>query len=302
MARRKTDGFTVQGMVTDRIIAALESGVIPWEKPWTGGNAAWSRSTGKPYSFINQLMLPSGEYVAENQMRQSGGDFIYDENGRRPRAKEVVFWKILEKEETNDEGEQVKKTIPLLRYYKVYNVETDTTLERKYNREEISALSEADKIRGLEGVKMDYITRSGVQFDEEYGDRACYAPINHKVVVPLMRQFGNIAEYYSTVFHELAHSTGHHTLLNRISESQLAAFGSEDYSREELVAELTACAILANTGVETSASFRNNAAYIGSWIKALKEDKNAIIWAASRAEKAYKLIMSIADESEVEHE
>lgn len=283
--------FDVATMVTERIISMLEEGNIPWEKPWVGTSGAWSRSTGKYYSFLNQLMLPSGEYATLKQINEAGGKV-----NKGAKTKQVVFWKMLKKTETNDAGEEVERTIPLLRYYNVFNVETDTNLEVKHQKCEPP--SGVSAIAGLENVKNDYIVRSGVTFDEERGDRAFYAPIIHRVVVPEKSQFENVAEYYSTVFHELAHSTGHHTLLGRISESHVSAFGSDDYSREELVAELTACAILANTGVETSASFRNNAAYIQSWVQALKNDVKAIVWASSRAEKAFNLIMGIEEEDE----
>ena len=235
-------------------------------------------------------MLPSGEYATIKQINDAGGKV-----NKGAKAKQVIFWKMLHKTEVNDAGEEVEVTIPMLRYYNVFNVETDTDLERKYHKDELS-VSGVDAIDGLERVKDDYCERGNVTFCEEYGDRAYYAPLIHKVVVPEKRQFENVAEYYSTVFHELAHSTGHHTLLGRIEESHVAAFGEDDYSREELIAELTACAVLANTGVETGSSFRNNAAYIRAWANMLKEDTKAIVWASSRAEKAYNLIMNITDE------
>lgn len=283
--------FDVAKMVTDRIIEQMESGQIPWEKPWVGTNGAWSRSTGKYYSLLNQLMLPAGEYATIKQINEAGGKV-----NKGSKAKQVVFWKMLKKTETNDAGEEVEKTIPILRYYNVFNVETDTNLEVKH--EKVIEPSGVDPIEGLENIKSDYCERGAVTFDEERGDRAFYAPMIHRVVVPEKAQFENVAEYYSTVFHELGHSTGHHTLLGRIDPSHVSAFGSDDYSREELVAELTACAVLANTGVETSSSFRNNTAYIQSWVRALKEDAKAIVWASSRAQKAYNLIMNIEEESE----
>lgn len=282
--------FDINQMVCDRIIAQLAEGVIPWEKPWVGSNGAWSRSTGRNYSLLNQLMLPSGEYATIKQINEAGGKV-----NKGAKAKQVVFWKMLYKTEVNDAGEEVERTIPMLRYFNVFNIETDTNLERKYHRDEVE-VSGVEPIEGLERIKNDYIERSRVMFDEEYGDRAFYAPMIHRVVVPEKSQFENVAEYYSTVFHELGHSTGHHSLLGRIDSACVSAFGSEDYSREELVAELTACAVLANTGVETSSSFRNNSAYIQSWINALKDDVKAIVWASSRAEKAFNLIMGIEDE------
>lgn len=113
-----------------------------------------------------------------------------------------------------------------------------------------------------------------------------------------MEQFEDAAGYYETAFHELTHSTGHKSLLNRfVDGASAAAFGSESYSKEELVAEIGACGILHELGLETEKSFRNNAAYIQSWLRALKNDKRLIVSAAGRAEKAIKLILGLDVES-----
>ena len=113
------------------------------------------------------------------------------------------------------------------------------------------------------------------------------------VVTPLPEQFKDRAEYYSALFHELVHSTGHATRLNRLTEC--AAFGSEVYSTEELVAEIGSASILATLGIETEASMSNSAAYIKGWLKALKNDKRMIVTASAKAEKAIRMILNIAE-------
>ena len=105
-----------------------------------------------------------------------------------------------------------------------------------------------------------------------------------------MEQFDTINGYYDTAFHESVHSTGHPKRLNRTMAGLSAAFGSEEYSKEELVAEIGACGILHELGLETDKTFRNNAAYIQSWLKALKNDKRMIVSAAGKAEKAINRI------------
>ena len=291
--------FDMYDTVTKRILEQLEQGIIPWLKPWTGGSGAWSRATGKPYSLLNQLMLPRGEYVTYTQLTEEGGELVKDENGKQPRAKQVwAFWYNAIKcgEEVNEDTGEVEdkiRLIPKAKYYKVYNVETDTTLEVKHKRDEIPAAG-ADAIEELENIKNDYLTRSGVKYSEEMSGEAFYSPMWDSVTVPCREQFKESAEFYSTVFHELGHSTGAPKRLNRFKIFDAnAAFGSESYSREELVAELTACSILANMGVETATSFRNSAGYIQGWSKKLKEDKEAIIRASAKAEAAYNLIMGI---------
>ena len=120
-------------------------------------------------------------------------------------------------------------------------------------------------------------------------NKAFYQPATDTIVVPEMNQFTEKAEYYSTVFHESVHSTGHSSRLNRISD--VARFGSESYSKEELVAELGASYLVNAVGLETLSSFGNSAAYIKGWMAALKDDKRFIVSAAGKAEKAVRLIM-----------
>lgn len=275
-------------MVTDRITKELEKGNIPWTKPWTGAHSAYSRATGKSYSLLNQWLMPEGEYATFNQVKKEGGNIIKGSKGYP-----VVFWKIYKKDEIDpDTGDLVEVNIPCLKYYTVFNVETQTTLEKKHNR--IGLGDDFKPIETAETVRRNYTAGAHVHFIENEGDRAYYSPMDDVVVVPCKGQFMNEAEYYSTVFHELGHSTGHESRLARGLESS-TGFGSESYSREELVAELTSCGILANLGIETKTSFRNNAAYIQSWLHALKDDPKMIVWASGRAEKAYDLIMGYTD-------
>lgn len=116
-------------------------------------------------------------------------------------------------------------------------------------------------------------------------------------MLPLIKQFGDTAEYYSTAFHELTHSTGHPKRLNRITET--ARFGSASYSREELCAELGASFLLNRLSIETPGSFRNNAAYINHWLGVLKEDKRLLVSAAGQADKAVQLILGKEEDRDV---
>ena len=116
-----------------------------------------------------------------------------------------------------------------------------------------------------------------------------YTPFTDRVVLPCIEQFAETAEYYSTAFHELTHSTGHASRLNRLEKT--AFFGSEAYSKEELIAEIGAATLVNAAGLETSSSFRNSAAYVQNWLKVLKDDKRFIISAAGKAEKAVALIL-----------
>ncbi|MGN0772229.1 MAG: ArdC family protein [Candidatus Ventricola sp.] len=269
--------------ITDRITAQLEQGVIPWHKPWiiSGKACAISRSTGKPYSLLNQLILGKpGEYVTFAQIKQEGGRIK-----RGAKAQFVVFWKWIEQEDKDNPGE-VKK-IPFLRYYNVFHLDDCDGLQPKHKT---AAAQPLEPDVAADAIISDYLTRSGVKLEHIPGDRAFYRPSTDTVVLPEMEQFAGLAEYYSTAFHELTHSTGHASRLNRLTAT--AHFGNEEYSKEELVAEIGAAALVNHAGLETSSSFRNSAAYVLSWLKALQNDKRLIVSAAGQAEKACSLILN----------
>jgi len=118
-------------------------------------------------------------------------------------------------------------------------------------------------------------------------------PLIDTVVVPLKEQYSNISEYYSTTFHELVHSSGSKNRLNRLETSNLASFGSETYSKEELVAEIGSASILNYLGIETKGTFQNSASYIESWLQVLRNDNKFIVSASSKAEKAVNYILGI---------
>ena len=267
--------------VTDRIILQLEQGIIPWKKPWIASGNAISRATGKPYSLLNQMILGrGGEYVTFAQCQKEGGKVRKGEKSQM-----VVFWKFIEQE---DEETHEKKQVPFLRYYNVFHIDQCEGLEAKHMA---AAEGTAEPDEKAEEIIAAYVNRSGVRMIHMEGERAFYQPSSDCVTLPLLSQFAETAEYYSTAFHELTHSTGHASRLNRLH--QTAFFGSEAYSKEELVAEIGAAALVNHAGLETSSSFRNNAAYIQSWLKALQNDKRFIVSAAGKAEKAVSLILGI---------
>ncbi len=276
----------VYQLVTDRIIAELEKGIIPWKKPWTGiRSGAYSHSTGKPYSLLNQILLGKpGEYITWAQAKAEGGTVRKGE-----KSSVVVFWKMNKVKETDaDTGEEVEKLYPVLRYFNVWHIDQCEGITPKFKAED---LTPPDPIEAADEISADYLNRSGVKLEHIRGDRACYSPTLDRVKLPLREQFTDSAEYYSTLFHELGHSTGHKSRLNRFTSGVSAAFGGEDYGKEELVAELTSACIMNTCGIETPKSFKNSAGYIQGWLKAIKGDNRLIVSAAGKAEKAVSLIM-----------
>lgn len=290
--------------VTDRIIAELESGIIPWNRPWSGvSEGAIRRSNGKPYSLINQLLLGKpGEYLTFKQCKDEGGKVK-----KGAKSKMVVFWKVLHREKKDASGNVIRDEnglpvddpIPMLRYYNVFHIDDCDGIQPKYPAEHLPAT--ASPVERAEEIIAEYSGRAKLTIEHSKQNRAFYSPSRHLVSLPLMEQFEDTAGYYETAFHELTHSTGHKSLFNRFSENDgAAAFGSESYSKEELVAEIGACGILHELGLETTKSFRNNAAYIQSWLSALKNDKRLIVSAAGRAEKAIRLILGEQEDTEEE--
>ena len=308
--------INVYEMVTDRILAELEKGNIPWHKPWIRPTVsctyetvkvevdpttcAYSRSTGRPYSLLNQMLLgKAGEWATFKQITEAGGKVKKGE-----KSSIVVFWKFNEVKKTNSKGEEVTERIPMLRYFNVFHVETQTedikVKDRPVTETKVVAHptapqtdAEWEAIEAADEVVRAYLDRSGVKLTEVFGsDRAFYRPATDSVEVPARAQFKDAAEFYATLFHELTHSTGHESRLDRFRDAGSHAFGSENYSKEELVAELGASALVNLFGIETKSQFRNSTAYIQSWIKALRNDTKLIVSASSKAEKAINFIIA----------
>lgn len=274
---------SVYEMVTERIISELEKGVIPWQKPWTGvADGAYNRISKKSYSLLNQMILKhTGEYATFKQWTDLGGHIRKGE-----KAEMVVFWKIQPVKETKDDGTEEVKQIPLLRYFNVFHIsQVDGVEPLTVERNAIEPIDEAEKV--LKG----YLTRENITLEQTASNEAFYSPTRDMIHLPLMEQFKNEAEYYSTAYHEAIHSTGHKTRLDRLATGASARFGGQDYSKEELVAEIGSANLLNMLGIETAGSFRNSSAYIQNWLSVLKSDVKFIVSASSKAEKAVKYIL-----------
>jgi antirestriction protein ArdC len=270
-------------MVNAKLMEKLEAGVIPWRKPWVGGNAVnWV--TQKPYRGINAIMLDAGEYATFNQIKKAGGKVK-----KGAKSEIIVFWKFIEKE--NEEGEVDK--LPLLRYYRVFNIETQVEgLEPKQERGNF----EHDPIEEAEKIFKGYINSPSYTWEN---NGAWYKPALDIINVPPIKAFPKAEEFYCTLFHEMAHSTGHDSRLKREGIKQVAAFGSEDYSKEELIAEFTASMLCGKAGIDNS-TIDNSASYIQSWLRVLKDDKTMLVQAAGKAQKAADYILGTTFEEAAE--
>jgi antirestriction protein ArdC len=281
--------FNIYEEITNRIIAQLEDGKIPWHKPWNGiCNGAYNRISKKPYSLLNQMLLVhDGEYATYKQWSELGGTVRKGE-----KSEIVVFWKILQVEEVKD-GRVERKSIPILKYINVFHVSQVDGVEPKSIKP-----VEHEPIVEAERIKMDYVTRENLRIVEVVTDEAFYSPMMDYIQVPCKEQFEDIMAFYGTLFHEMVHSTGHKDRLGRLDcNARLASFGSEEYSKEELIAEIGSAFLMNHIGIETSKTFKNSAAYIQSWLKVLRNDNRFIVSASSKAERAMKYILGDVEEN-----
>lgn len=277
--------------ITNAILAQLENGIIPWQKPWVGGNfmGCVSHTTGKPYSLLNQWLLEhrAGEWLTFNQIQAEGGRIKKGE-----KASLVVFWKFIDKTEKDEEGNSVVVgRFPILKGYHVFHIEQCEGIAPKHSHEEIKY--EHTPIERAEENIADYIGREGIALEiEEGGNRASYSQLLDRVKIPHISQFARVEEYYSTLFHELVHSTGHRTRLGREGITEGHFFGDETYSKEELVAEMGAAFMCQFMEIDCESAFTNSAAYIQAWLKELRNDKKLVVAAATKAEQAVRFILT----------
>lgn len=274
----------VYQIVTDRIIKQLQGGVIPWKKPWKGLPYPVSWKTLKPYRGINRFLLEPGEYLTWKQIQEIGAKVKKGE-----KAHMVCFYTPYEVEDRQT-GEM--KTIPVFRYYKVFEVGQCEGVNRKINLEQHNH----NPIQKAEEIVHNYKDRPEITY---HPSKAFYRPSEDIIGMPSINQFDTPEEYYSTLFHELVHSTGHPKRLNRKDFMKHDFFGDENYSKEELVAEFGAAFLCAVAGIENT-TIKNSTAYIQGWMEALQNDVTLAVKAASLAQKAVDYILGMSYENDQE--
>jgi antirestriction protein ArdC len=284
MAKKKVDVFEV---VNTRILEALEKGVVPWKKPWHSSvGFPRSMSTRKTYRGANIFILgitalmegyESPWWGTFNQIGEKGGKVL---KGEHPTP--VVFWKPIQVEPKEGDEETEPYTIWLHRYYNVWNENQTEGLELKplaEVREEFDIIERAEQVVDL------YLKKQKLAVKRYH--KAAYSPTKDEIYMPARETFINDNGWYSTLAHEVAHSTGHETRLKRKIDN---VFGDHKYSFEELVAEFTAAMFCYEVGIEEE--IEQSAAYIQSWLKALEGNKRWLVDAGGKAQKAFEFIFS----------
>jgi antirestriction protein ArdC len=269
-------------IINNMIMEKLQNGKAPWRQTWNDFGPARNYVSKKPYRGINALLLNTMDFeyplfLSFLQVKELGG-FIK----KGSKSVEVIYWKTLEFE--NDE--KITK-IPFLRYYNVFNIECVDGVKLKLPTKYVN-----DSNEYCESIINDMPSKPVI---EHGGDKPFYNWKEDKIKVPHRDNFILSDEYYATLFHEHSHSTGHESRLNRETCMKPAVYGSRDYCKEELVAEIATCFLCGEAGI-ANAIIENSAAYIQFWLERLthllREDNKAFIRASAQAQKATDFILN----------
>lgn len=281
--------------ITDLIVRKIESGVMPWRKPWSVGHGLVvpKRENGEKYQGINILLL--WMKLLENE-QLAGAHWMTYKQAQAKKAQvrkgekgtKIVFYSVLEKEKELENGEKKEEKIPFLKEYTVFNSSQIDGLGDPYTTvvNKPQPFVDIESYADMFGILRCKVTHKG--------DRACWIKDTHMIFMPPKASFKSARDYYAVLAHEVIHWTGHKDILNREASSKKT---SKSYAFEELVAELGSCFLCAELGLEPHID--NSSAYVTGWLEGLKSDKKFIFQAASQASKAVNYILDIFTGNEI---
>jgi antirestriction protein ArdC len=287
--------------ITNQIVAELEKGVRPWNKPWKADHAAgWIsrplRANGAAYRGINVVVLwteavrkgfATPIWMTFKQAQELGAHVRKGEQGSP-----VVYASTLNRTEADaTTGEDIERNIPFMKGYTVFNVEQVDGLPDHFYQPYAPTLDPAQRVAHADA----FFAATGADI-RHGGNRAYYAPSQDLIQLPLFETFEDVVSYYSSLAHESIHWTKHETRLARDFGGK--RWGDEAYAAEELVAELGAAFLCAD--LQLSPHVReDHADYIATWLKVLKDDKKAIFTAAAHAQRAADFLHAFSKPQEV---
>ena len=282
----------INEMITQKMIERISAtGTLPWRKPWVSQDARpQNLISRKPYRGVNAFLLHMMGYAQPYFLTMKQANQLGARIRKGEKAMPVIFWKFIEPDEQIEDPE--KKGYAMLRYYQVFNVaQCDDLPEEKIPKiekpdREVFPIAEAERL--IE----DMPNRPEIEYDRSY---AAYSPMVDTVYMPTSDMFMGDEAFYSTLFHELTHSTGHKSRLARKGVTDLNRFGSHEYSKEELVAEMGAAFLCGHCGILPQVE-DNSAAYLNGWLDRLKADPSMLVTAGQQAQKAYDYIVAEAFE------
>src|SRR5216683_2343752 len=288
----ETMEMDIYAIVTDKIINLLESGVVPWRRPWISTGLPRNLVSKKPYRGVNFFLLSASKYVSPfwltiRQANELGGHIRKAEE-----STVVVFWKVDDAKQStedldNEETDGKTRRRFLLRYYRVFNLEQCELPQSVLDKLPKMETHEHDPIETAERIIAAMPNRPEIQYT---GSKAFYSSITDRITLPPRELFASAEEYYATALHETVHSTGSQKRLARQGICESASFGSAVYSKEELCAEMGAAYLCAEAGIST-AVIENQAAYVAGWLNKLRDDRKLLIHAAAQAQHAADYIL-----------
>jgi antirestriction protein ArdC len=273
--------------ITDRFVEQLKKGTVPWQKPWFGVQNMVSR---KQYRGINALLLGSTEFqspfwVSFKQALDLGGNIKKGE-----KSMPVIYYKLFDKRDEAGHvmvrGNGRTDRIPFIRWANVFNLDQTEGITPPAITTGQSAGQSLEKAAAIvANAKLCPIHHTGFA--------ALYSPKDDVIRMPSPSSFRSLEDYHLTLFHEMTHATGHSSRLDREGITQPAKFGSERYSKEELIAELGAAFLSNEAGILTNLQFENSSAYLGSWIQKFQNDPRMIVSASSQAQRGADFVLGI---------
>ena len=287
------DIYTV---ITERFLEQLKRGTVPWQRPWLSAQNVVSR---KPYRGINALLLGSAPHgspfwVSFKQALDLGGHVRKGE-----RSTPVIYYKFLDRRDAEGQlvvrGDGTPAKVPFIRWSNVFNLEQTEGIEAP-------ALAAKEAVRPPVEKAREMVAAADLCPIHHVGFAACYAPDQDVIRMPALSTFQSAADYHHTLFHEMVHATGHASRLDREGVTSPIRFGSERYSKEELVAELGAAFLSNEAGILDDVQFQNSAAYLAAWSQKLTDDPRLLVSAAAHGQRASDLIRGISHAEGVELE
>lgn len=287
----------VYDKIRDRVVDMLENGIIPWHRTYDGNCLPTSHLTGKVYGGMNRMLLKrGGHYWTWKQIQDAGGRVI---KGRH--AEQIYFRKMCNKKMTGKDEDGVDYEYNGCYYYLTsYMVFHETDIEGVPKSEPDLDITKNDgNVEEADRIITNYMQREGIPFNNE----DCIPHYSHndllgieEIAVPFKYRFDRLDDYYHTVFHEMVHSTGAD---HRLKRGMMSKFGTSEYAKEELVAEMGASRLAEHCNLEPTL-YENAAAYCANWLGKLKNDIKWFVWAAGRADRAVDFILDIKEEMERE--
>jgi antirestriction protein ArdC len=282
----------VYDSIVDRILAALDSGNIPWRKPWA---VTWpvNAVSKKAYTGINPHLLMLAGYSDNRWMTYKQAQSLGGNVRKGEKSTSIIFAKRLIVDDTREDAKEgATRPIFLLRLYHVFNAEQCDGLKLKPIT--IADSAPGDVLEQAEAIVQGMPNPPRIT---EGGSSAFYRPSSDSITIPPRTAFDSDEFRYSVLFHEMTHSTGHASRLDRVGVTEVASFGSPVYSYEELVAEFGAAFLCGHAGI-ANITVDNSAAYIQGWKAALKADRKMVVKAASAAQKAAEHIIGTYEQED----